>query len=121
MRRGYPSFSAARGSALQASPKGITGICLRIAVWPGHIPRTRGTQSKEQRKCPKSAPQLPFVIFASSCANFLGLLLSPTLRIHLSLRDAFWPAPKSTGAKHVPATSSLRARDLPFRGGGRFG
>src|ERR1700722_5066036 len=48
----------------------------------GHITHKRGTQSKDQR-LPKSL-QLPFVIFASSGANFLGLLLSPTLRIQAS-------------------------------------
>jgi hypothetical protein len=44
---------------------------------------------------PKIRPQLPFVIFASSSANFLGLLLSPTLRIQASLRDA-----SPTGARN---------------------
>src|SRR3984957_8046978 len=44
--------------------------------------------SQRNNDAPKSPPQLPFVIFASSCANFLGLLLSPTLRIQASLRDA---------------------------------
>jgi hypothetical protein len=86
--------------------------------------------SQRNNDVPKIRPQLPFAIFASSCANFLGLLLSPTLRIqaslrdagptgsgnpainrragycHLSLRDAFWPAPKATGTKHVQARSA---------------
>ena len=41
--------------------------------------------SQRNNDVPKIRPQLPFVIFASSCANFLGLLLSPTLQIQASL------------------------------------
>jgi hypothetical protein len=95
-----------------------------------HPPHKRNPV-KGTTTCPKSAPQLPFVIFASSCANFLGLLLSPRSEFrrpsgtqaprgpepgdkspgyyHLSLRDAFWQAPKATGAKHVPSRRDGRS------------
>jgi hypothetical protein len=44
--------------------------------------------SQRNNDVPKIRPQLPFVIFASSCANLLGPLLSPSVQIQASLRDA---------------------------------
>jgi hypothetical protein len=44
--------------------------------------------SQRNNDVPKNRPQLPFVIFASSSANLLGLLLSPSVQIQASLRDA---------------------------------
>jgi hypothetical protein len=58
-------------------------IATRRATSPA--PEEPGQRNND---VPRIRPQLPFVIFASSCANFLGLLLSPTLRIQASLRDA---------------------------------
>ena len=73
----------------------VVFVETKIAEWfKGEIATRRATSpaqeepSQRNNDVPKIRPQLPFVIFASSCANFLGLLLSPTLRIQASLRDA---------------------------------
>jgi hypothetical protein len=58
-------------------------IATRRATSPAHE-----EPSQRNNDAPKIRPQLPFVVFTSSWANFLGLLLSPTLRIQASLRDA---------------------------------
>jgi hypothetical protein len=68
--------------------------------------------SQRNNDVPKIRFQLLFVIFASSCVNFLGRVLSPTFRIQASLRDAGHvvtdPGDKSPGYYH------LSLRDWPF-------
>src|ERR1700722_9549928 len=70
-------------------PKGLAVWTFenRFSLRPGGTCDIPAPEEPSQRNngVPKIRPQLPFVIFASSCANFLGLLLSPTLQIQASL------------------------------------
>jgi hypothetical protein len=86
-------------------------------------PRTRGTESKEQRRAQNPPPMtlcylcilLRKFSWTTLVAHAPNSGVPPGRRphgvpepgdkspgsCHLSLRDAFWPAPKATGAKHV--------------------